>query len=110
MPGIVFSRTLEQAEWNTVIMREVDVDEITVLKARPGGDLAPGGADLAASFMRYDLIDEYRVYAHPALLGRGKPLFPASDTRTAVRPNGTRTFGNGVVLLCYERPTAAPPE
>ncbi|MER5846650.1 dihydrofolate reductase family protein [Streptomyces sp. NPDC002012] len=109
MPKTVFSRTLERADWNTTIMREVDVDEITALKARPGGDLALGGADLAASFMRHDLIDEYRIYVHPVLIGRGKPLFPASDARTHRRLAETRTFGNGVVLLRYERPAAAPP-
>ncbi|MFD4948145.1 dihydrofolate reductase family protein [Streptomyces sp. NPDC058409] len=109
MPKIVFSRTLERADWNTVIMREADVDEIKALKARPGGDLSLGGADLAASFMRHDLIDEYRIYVHPVLIGRGKPLFPASDTRTDLQLVETRTFGNGVVLLRYERPAAAPP-
>ncbi|MFF1910842.1 dihydrofolate reductase family protein [Streptomyces sp. NPDC058239] len=109
MPKIVFSRTLERADWNTVIMREADVDEIKALKARPGGDLSLGGADLAASFMRHDLIDEYRIYVHPVLIGRGKPLFPASDTRTVLQLVETRTFGNGVVLLRYERPAAAPP-
>ncbi|MFJ1549480.1 dihydrofolate reductase family protein [Streptomyces sp. NPDC088246] len=109
MPKIVFSRTLERADWNTTIMREVDVDEITALKARPGGDLSLGGADLAASFMRHDLIDEYRIYVHPVLIGRGKPLSPASDARTQLQLAETRTFGNGVVLLRYERPAAAPP-
>lgn len=110
MPKVVFSRTLERADWNTTIRREVDVDEIKALKAQPGGDLVLGGADLAASFMRHDLIDEYRVYIHPVLIGRGKPLFPASDARTGLRLAETRTFGNGVVLLRHERPAAAPPE
>ncbi|MFE7357731.1 dihydrofolate reductase family protein [Streptomyces sp. NPDC057543] len=110
MPKVVFSRTLERADWNTTIRREIDVDEIKALKAQPGGDLVLGGADLAASFMRHDLIDEYRVYIHPVLIGRGKPLFPASDARTGLRLAETRTFGNGVVLLRHERPAAAPPE
>ncbi|MFB6712053.1 dihydrofolate reductase family protein [Streptomyces sp. NPDC056237] len=110
MPKIVFSRTLERADWNTTIMRAVDLDEITALKARPGGDLVVGGAGLAASFMRHDLIDEYRLYVHPVRIGRGKPLFPAEDARTHLRLTGSRTFGNGVVLLRYERPAAAPPE
>ncbi|MGW1102815.1 dihydrofolate reductase family protein [Streptomyces sp. NPDC002540] len=110
MPKIVFSRTLERADWNTTIMRAVDVDEITALKARPGGDLVVGGAGLAASFMRHDLIDEYHLYVHPVRIGRGKPLFPVGDARTRLRLTGSRTFGNGVVLLRYERPAAAPPE
>ncbi|MFG2210125.1 dihydrofolate reductase family protein [Streptomyces sp. NPDC048638] len=104
MPKIVFSRTLERADWNTTIMREVDVDRIRALKAPPGGDLALGGADLAAAFMAHGLVDEYRIYVHPVLIGSGKPLFPSSDTRTALRPAGTRTFGNGVVLLHYRAP------
>ncbi len=37
------------------------------LKAQPGGDLVLGGANLAATFMRYDLIDEYRLYVHPVV-------------------------------------------
>ena len=103
MPKIVYSRTLERADWNTTIVREVVVDEVMALKARPGGDLALGGADLAATFMRHDLIDEYRLYVHQVVIGRGKPLFPASDTKINLRIAETRTFGNGVVLLSYQR-------
>jgi len=106
MPKIVYSRTLERADWNTTIVREVVVEEVMALKARPGGDLALGGADLAATFMRHDLVDEYRLYVHPVLLGRGKPLFGSLDARVALELAGTRTFGNGVVLLRYQRPAA----
>ncbi|WP_236700340.1 dihydrofolate reductase family protein [Allosalinactinospora lopnorensis] len=76
MPKIVFSRTLERADWNTTIMRDVVAEEIMALKARPGGDLVLDGADLAAAFMRHDLVDEYRLYVHPVLIGQGKPLIP----------------------------------
>jgi dihydrofolate reductase len=103
MPKIVFSRTLEQAGWNTTIARELVPEQIEELKARPGGDLVVGGADLAAAFMRHDLIDEYRFYVQPVLLGRGRPLFQRSDTKISLRLAETRTFGNGVVLLRYER-------
>src|ERR1700724_2683348 len=71
-------------------------------KAQPGGDMGLGGADLAASFMRHDLIDEYRIYVHPVVIGRGKPLFPASDAKIDLKLVETRTFGNGVVLLRYQ--------
>ncbi|WP_406297273.1 dihydrofolate reductase family protein [Embleya sp. NBC_00888] len=103
MPKIVFSRTLEHADWNTTIKREVVAEEIMALKAEPGGDLALSGADLAATFRRLDLIDEYAVYVHPMLIGRGKPMFGATDTRTALRLVESRTFGNGVALLRYGR-------
>ncbi|HZL04069.1 MAG TPA: dihydrofolate reductase family protein, partial [Coriobacteriia bacterium] len=89
MPKIVYSRTLERADWNTTIVREVVVEEVMALKAGPGGDLALGGADLAATFMRHDLVDEYRLYVHPVLLGRGKPLFGSLDARVALELAGT---------------------
>jgi len=104
MPKIVFSRTLERADWNTTVVRDVVAEEVLELKAQPGGDLALGGADLAAAFMRHDLIDEYRLYVHPIVIGQGKPLFQPADTKINLRLAETRTFGNGVVLLRYQHP------
>jgi dihydrofolate reductase len=104
MPKFMYSRTLERADWNTTVVREVVVEEIQALKAQPGGDLLLSGADLAATFMRLDLIDEYRIYIHPVIIGRGKPLFSPSDVKISLRLAETRAFGNGVVLLRYERP------
>ncbi|MET7904748.1 dihydrofolate reductase family protein [Streptomyces sp. NPDC005336] len=103
MPKVVFSRTLERAEWNTTIKRDVVVEEIRELTAQPGGDLALGGADLGTCFRRLGLIDEYRIYVHPVLIGRGKPLFEASDDRADLRLVESRAFGNGVVMLHYRR-------
>src|SRR5262252_8183580 len=88
------------------IARELVPAEIQQLKAQPGGDLVVGGADLAAAFRAHDLIDEYRIYVHPVLLGRGRQLFQPSDVTTSLRLAETRAFGNGVVLLRYERPHA----
>ena len=105
MPKIVYSRTLQRAAWNATIVRDVEVDEVMALKAEPGGDLGLGGADLVRAFRRYDLIDEYRIYVHPVLVGRGRRLFKSDDDDiTHLRMVETRTFGNGVVLLRYERP------
>ncbi len=106
MPKIVYSRTLERADWNTTVVRDVVPEEVMELKAQPGGDLVLGGADLGAAFLRHDLINEYRLYVHPVIIGRGKPMFRPSDARIALRLAETRTFGNGVVLLRYERPDA----
>ena len=86
-------------------MRDVVPEKIAELKAQPGGDLALGGANLAATFMRHGLVDEYRIYVHPVVLGQGlgRPLFEAPDVRMNLKLARTRTFGNGVVLLQYER-------
>jgi dihydrofolate reductase len=103
-PKIVFSRTMdERAEWNTTVMRRVDLDEITALKQQPGGDLALSGADLAASFRALGLVDEYRIYVHPVLIGRGKPLFAPTDAKADLRLVENRTFRSGVVMLHYRR-------
>ena len=103
-PKIVYSSTLERAGWNTTIVREVVPSEVQQLKERTTGDLALGGADLAAAFLRQDLVDEYRIYIHPVRIGRGKPLFAPSDATVKLQLAETRTFGNGVVLLHYRRP------
>ena len=101
MPKFVFSRTLTAAEWNTKVMRDVVPEEIMELKAQPGGDLAVGGANLPATFMRHGLINNTGLYVHPVVLGQGRPLFESPDIRMNLKLAGTRTFGNGVVLLHY---------
>jgi dihydrofolate reductase len=72
-------------------VREVVPEDIQRLKQQPSGDMVVGGANLAATFARYGLIDEYRIYLQPVVLGAGHPLFPpsrrgyrsGSSTRTA---------------------------
>lgn len=107
MPKFVFSRTLENADWNTTIVRDLVVEDVLALKERPGGDMALGGAGLAAAFMEHDLVDEYRLFVNPVLIGGGKPLFPASGRRVPLRLVESRTFGNGVELLRYRRASEA---
>jgi dihydrofolate reductase len=101
MPKIVYSRTLTSAAWNTTVVRDVVPEEVLALKEQPGGDLALGGAELADTFRRLGLIDEYWLYVHPVLIGRGRPLFKAADSIAQLRLLETRAFGNGVALLRY---------
>ncbi|MGC4746395.1 dihydrofolate reductase family protein [Micromonospora sp. DT201] len=103
MPKIVYSRTLDHADWNATVVREVDVEQVRKLTAEAGGDLALGGANLAVSFAEHDLIDEYRTYIHPVLLGRGRRPFPDADGLPDLRLVESREFSNGVVLLRNER-------
>ena len=105
MPKIVYSKTLKRADWNTTVVQEIDPDQVMALKAASGGDLALGGADVAATFMRLGLIDEYRLYVHPVAIGSGKPLFQAAAAaRISLQLAECRAFGSGVVLLRYQRP------
>jgi len=103
MPKVVYSKTLTSAGWNTTIARNVVREEVEELKLQARGDLVVGGGDLGAAFMEQDLIDEYRIYVHPIQIGEGKRLFPPSKEKVLLRLAETRTFGNGVVLLRYER-------
>ena len=103
MPKVVYSSTLQEAGWNSTVVRAVVPEEVRALQAQPGGDMPVGGAELAASFMRLDLIDEYRIYVHPVVLGKGRALFGAVEKKVGLRLVETQRFGNGVVLLRYGR-------
>jgi dihydrofolate reductase len=109
MPKVVYSRTLKRADWNARVVHDVVPDEVLALKAQPGGDLVLGGADLGAEFARHDLIDEYRLYLHPLVIGRGRPMLRPSDAKVPLRLIETHAFGNGVVMLRYQRRPVEPP-
>lgn len=96
MPKIVYSRTLESADWNTVVKREIVPEEIRALP----GDSMVGGAQLVGAFFEHDLIDEVRLYLNPVALGAGTPFFKKPN---ALALRSTRAFDNGVVELIYRR-------
>jgi dihydrofolate reductase len=100
-PKIVFSRTLQEVGPNASLRAEVDPAEIRALQQQPGGDMTLGGADLVETFRRLDLVDEYRLYLNPVVIGRGRRLFETTDTPTHLDLTEERRFGNGVVLLRY---------
>ena len=102
MPKIVYSRTLEQTDPQVTVVREVVPAEVQALKDQPGGDLGLGGADLLSSFLKHDLVDEFRLYLHPVVLGAGRRLFPAG-VAVPLQLVETRPFDNGVVLTRYAR-------
>ncbi len=104
LPKIVFSRTLEKAEWNnTRLVKDHVAEEISKLKQQPGKDLALfGSANLMSTLMQLDLIDEHRIMVNPVILGGGNPLFKHARNKLSLKLIRTRTFGNGNVLLCYQ--------
>jgi dihydrofolate reductase len=103
MPKIVFSKTLDKVEWNSRLVRDDAAREVLKLKAQPGKDLSVGGANLAASLIRLDLIDEYQLFVQPVILGSGTPFFPPLDDKLNLQLVETRRFGSGVVFLRYQR-------
>lgn len=107
LPKIVFSRTLTSVDWNSRLVRDDPVDEVLRLKAQPGFDMDVGGPTLAAPLIRAGLVDEYRVFVHPVILGAGRPLLPPLDAPIGLTLLETRTFGSGVVYLRYAAVGAA---
>jgi len=102
MPKVVFSKTLEQVGGNARLVRDNIVEEVTKLKTRPGKAMDLGGPNLAATFIRLGLVDEYRLFVQPVILGSGTPFFPALDNPLKLRLVETHTFDSGVVYLRYQ--------
>jgi dihydrofolate reductase len=102
-PKIVFSKTLEKVEGDARLVTDNVAEEVARLKDEPGKDLSVGGAGLASTFMRLGLIDEYRLFVSPVVIGGGTPYFPALDERIDLELVETRTFGSRVVYLRYRR-------
>ncbi len=104
MPKLVFSRTLDRADWNTTVVSDRLAEEVMQLKQQPDSrHVLFGGANTVATFMRLDLIDEYRLFVHPVLLGEGRSLLSGSEERKRLALVEARTFDGSVVGLHYKR-------
>src|SRR5487761_2512427 len=97
----VLSRRLDRVEWNSRLVRDDAAEQVARLKAQPGFNMDVGGPTTASALMRLGLIDEYRLFVHPVILGAGTPFFPALEDRVRLTLLETRTFGSGVVYLRY---------
>jgi dihydrofolate reductase len=103
LPKIVFSTTLETVEGNATLATGGVAEEVAKLKEQPGADVAVGGAGLASSLIELDLIDEYRLFVSPVVVGGGTPFFPAREERIDLELVETRTFSSRVVYVRYRR-------
>jgi dihydrofolate reductase len=101
LPKVVFSTTLDSVVGNTRLVREGVGEEVARLKVQPGKDIAVGGAGLARACMELGLIDEWRLFVSPVLLGGGTPYFPPLDETINLELVDTQTFGARVVYLRY---------
>jgi dihydrofolate reductase len=101
LPKIVFSSTLREVEGNARLATDSVADEVARLKDQPGGDISAGGAGLAAGLIERGLVDEYRLFVSPVVLGGGTPYFPAGVRPIDLELLETRTFGGRVVYLRY---------
>src|SRR5215208_7052081 len=106
LPKIVSSTTLAKVEGNARLASGGVAEEVARLKEEPGKDLAVGGAGLASACIELGLVDEYRLFVSPVVLGGGTPYFPALDARINLELVETRTFGSRVVYVRYRRDQA----
>jgi dihydrofolate reductase len=104
LPKVVFSRTLERADWsNTRLIHGDAAQEVKRLKQMSGKDIVIfGSADLAADLIDLDLIDEFRIFINPVVLGDGHPLFKRLKTPLRLQLIDSKVFNNGLVLLVYQ--------
>ncbi len=109
LPKVVFSKTLESVVGNTRLLRGGVGEEVSRLKEQPGKDIAVGGASLAGQCMELGLIDEWRLFVRPVLLGGGTPCFPALGERISLELVESRRFAGGVIYLRYMRKDAGTP-
>jgi dihydrofolate reductase len=102
LPKVVFSTTLSEVQGHARLASGGLAAEIERLRAEPGeGEIAIGGATLAAEAADLDLIDEYRVMVYPVLVGGGIPFFARHERRVDLELVETRPFSSGVVYLRY---------
>jgi dihydrofolate reductase len=99
LPKIVFSGTLDAVEGNARLATGDPAEEL----ARLEGDIAVGGAGLAATLIERGLVDEFRVFVNPVIVGGGTPFFPAVGHRIDLELVETRTFGARVTYARYRR-------
>lgn len=99
LPKLVASTTLQSAQGNYGLVTDNVAGEVATLKQQPGKDIGVGGAGLAATLIRSGLVDDFRLFVIPVVLGAGTPFFPPLDRRLDLELVETRTFGSKVVYL-----------
>ncbi|MGI5424344.1 dihydrofolate reductase family protein [Streptomyces sp. CA-179760] len=100
LPKVVFSTTLSTVRGHARLASGGVAEEIERLRAEPGeGEIAIGGATLAAEAAGAGLIDEYRTMVYPVLVGGGIPYFPRHERRVDLELVETRSFASRVVYL-----------
>lgn len=98
-PKWVVSRSLKSVGPNATLVSDDVATVMRGLKAQLVGEVAVSGPELAQSLTDLGLVDEYRLYFHRVVLGRGKPFF--AGPRPPLRLVSTDHPGEGVIRLTY---------
>jgi dihydrofolate reductase len=105
MPKYVVSSTLTEPEWqNTTVLSGDFAEEIERVKGEVDGViLVAGSAQLVQGLLEHGLVDELRLMVFPVVLGSGKRLFGAGEEKVPLKLTGSKTVGDGIAILTYER-------
>ena len=103
IPKLVASRSLtEPLQWNARLIKGDVPTEIGKIKEEPGKHIEMyGSASLMQTLMKHNLIDEFRLWIHPFVLGTGKRLFPEDGQAARLRLIDAKTTSSGVVIMTY---------
>jgi dihydrofolate reductase len=105
MPKYVVSSTMKKAEWNNSTVLNGDLrKDVEKLKQTVDGDIVVhGSARLVQALIEHDLVDELRLMVFPLVLGEGKRLFGTTSDKKNLRLTQSKTVGDGVAILVYQR-------
>jgi dihydrofolate reductase len=105
VPKYVASRSLDEVTWSNSTLIQGDVAEaVARLKEEPGDEIqVTGSGELAQTLIEHDLVDEYRLWVFPLVLGEGKRLFARGTIPAGLKLVDTRTSTTGVAIHTYER-------
>ena len=101
----VASRTLDTVEWNNSTLIKGDVGEqVAALKEQSGAEIqVHGSGHLIQTLIKHDLIDEYRLWVFPLVLGSGKRFFADGTVPAGLKLVDNQASSTGVVIATYER-------
>jgi len=105
MPKYVFSSTLSEASWNNSKILDGELADAVAKLHREvdGAILVAGSAQLVQGLLERDLVDELRLMVFPVVLGEGKRLFGEVSEKKTLRLTDSKTVGDGIAILTYER-------
>jgi dihydrofolate reductase len=105
LPKYVVSSTIECASWsNATVLRGSVPDEVERLKKEIAGDIVVYASyQLGRALIESDVVDELRLFVFPVVVGAGERLFGPTDDQHPLRLTGSRTVGDSLVQLTYQR-------
>jgi dihydrofolate reductase len=106
LPKVVFSRTLDRVEGNARLAEGSVAEEVAAALAATDRNVEIGGAGLAGQAIELGLVDEFRIFRYPVVVGGGTPFFPPLTDGFRLELVETRAFSSRVIYERYRREAA----